>query len=107
MKRKNSFHPNGDRYILDMGECSVSKGFAQVDTTQDAWYFGTWASPKKLRVVQYCEGDLSIYDCDDKAEFVTWIRDLADTDYFKGIDGMLNDEIIKGFRAVGLGDLLH
>jgi hypothetical protein len=107
MKRKDSFHNDGDRYILDFGECSVSKGFAQVDTDQDAWYFGTWANPKTLRVVQYAEGDLSILDFDNKTEFAQWLWDMAAAEYFKGIDGMLNDELIKGFRALGLGRLLH
>jgi hypothetical protein len=85
----------------------VSKGFAQVDTNQDAWYFGTWANPKTLRVVQYCEGDLSIYDCETPEEFVSWLTEMAAAEYFKGIDGMLNDELIKGFQALGLGRLLH
>ena len=107
MKRKDSFHPNGDRYILDMGECSTAKGFAQVDTDQDAWYFGTWANPKTLRVVQYCEGDLSIYDCETPEEFVSWLIEMSEAEYFKGIDPMMNKTIEEEFQALGLGRFLH
>ena len=107
MKRKDSFVMYGDRYAFDMGACSTAKGFAQVDTTQDAPYFGTWANPSSHRIVQYCEGDLSVYDCETPEEFVEWLEEMAAADYFKGIDGMCNEGIIDGFRALGLGGLLH
>jgi hypothetical protein len=38
---------------------------------------------------------------------VSWLTEMAAAEYFKGIDGMLNDELIKGFQALGLGRLLH
>jgi len=107
MKKRESFHHDGDRYVLDMGECSTRKGFAQVDTNQDAWYFGTWANPVTLRVVQYAEGDLSIYECGAPAEFVKLMRDIAGAEDFKGIDAMLVPSIEAGFTKLGLADLLH
>ena len=38
MKITREFCP-GDRYLYDFGLCSYKKGWAQVDTAQDASYF--------------------------------------------------------------------
>ena len=40
MKITREFCP-GDRYTYDFGHCSYENGWAQVDTAQDASYFGT------------------------------------------------------------------
>ena len=107
MKRIDSFHPNGDRYQLDMGPCSTGRGFAQVDTREDAWYYGTWANPDTLRVVQYAEGDLTIYECETPTEFVELMRDMAENLPFIGIDAMTNVPMEEAFTKLGLSDLLH
>ena len=65
MKRKDSFFNDGDRYILDFGACSSKNGFAQIDTDQDASYFGMWCNPVSLRLVSFCEGDFTIIDFDN------------------------------------------
>ncbi len=49
-----------DRYVYDFGSCSYANGFAQIDTRQDASYFGTWCSPERRMIVNYCEGDVTI-----------------------------------------------
>ena len=54
------FIMNGNRYIFDFDYCSKETGFQQYDTTQDAWYFGTWVNIKELSTVTYAEGDLII-----------------------------------------------
>jgi hypothetical protein len=51
---------NGDRYIFDFDHCSKKTGFQQYDTSQDAWYFGTWVNIKELSTVTYAEGDLTV-----------------------------------------------
>ena len=56
MKRETDFIMNGDRYQFDWGECSTANGYAQVDTKQDAWYYGTWANPETFTIVSYAEG---------------------------------------------------
>ncbi len=40
MKITREFAP-ADRYTYDFGLCSYENGWAQVDTAQDASYFGT------------------------------------------------------------------
>ena len=37
---------NSDRYTFDYDICSYKKGFAQIDTTEDASYFGNWVNFK-------------------------------------------------------------
>jgi len=111
MKTIHEFQP-ADRYTYDFGVCSSSKGFAQVDTGQDASYFGTWANPTSLQIICYCEGDVTLQTADDKDEFIAAIRKLKtwneDSGHrFIGIDPMLNAEIEGAFKKLGLGDLLH
>jgi len=111
MKRETDFLMNADRYQFDSGECSTANGYAQVDTKQDAWYYGTWANPETFTIVSYAEGDVTRQTADDADEFVTAIRELKAWNeklgYWIGIDPMLNTEIDRRFRDLGLGDLLH
>ena len=111
MKTRTEFIANGDRYRFDFRICSPGHGFAQIDTGQDAWYFGTWANPTKLIIVNYAEGDLTTWEADTMQEFVDHIRNVKkwNDDHGHGfhIDGMERPEIIEGFNALGLGELLH
>jgi hypothetical protein len=34
-----------DRYVYDFVLCTYDKGWAQIDTRQDASYYGTWTNP--------------------------------------------------------------
>jgi hypothetical protein len=57
MKIIRSFEP-GDRYRYDFNLCSCARGWAQVDTAQDASWFGTWGSPTERTILNFAEGDL-------------------------------------------------
>lgn len=111
MKIFREFVP-ADRYVYDWGFCSSKNGFAQVDTEQDASYFGTWANPITLTLFCYCEGDCTTTKCENAIEFVERVRSIKawneDHGYrFIGIDPGF-DELLKAeFIALGLGDLLH
>ena len=48
MKITHEFCPR-DCDVYEFGLCSYEKGWAQVDTAQDASYFGTWATYPVLR----------------------------------------------------------
>lgn len=112
-----SDHFDSNRYKYDSGLCSFANGFAQLDTGQDASYFGIWANPKHLTVVTYCEGDVTIAKTADPREFADHIRE-AKAFYdragygLSGIDpgwpGTINGDLLKRqFEVLGLGDLLH
>lgn len=111
MKTVREFAP-ADRYTYDFGTCSARNGFAQVDTSQDASYFGQWANPTRLMIVGYCEGDVTIQTANNAEEFVAEIRKIKAWNEehghrFMGIDPGLNDDIERAFHKIGLGDLLH
>ena len=67
MKVTREFCP-GDRYTYDFGSCCYEKGWAQVDTAQDASYFGTWANPTRLMIFSYCEGDTTLREAGSPEE---------------------------------------
>ena len=101
-----------DRYIFDRGPCSYANGFAQIDTGQDASYFGTWCSPERRTMVNYCEGDLTTIICDSDEEFVTLLRENAEWTEANGhgpfrIDPGLDPSMKEVFDCLGLSDLLH
>lgn len=111
MKIIREFSPT-DRYEFDFGVCSPKKGFAQVDTEQDASYYGTWASPYKLMIVNYAEGDITTQQADTPKEFAEALRSLKkwneDFGYkFRGIDPGFDNKLRAKFDSFGLSDLLH
>ena len=111
MKTKRSF-AQCDRYKFDFDICSPSKGWAQVDTDQDASYFGTWANPSSLEIMNYCEGDITHQTADTGAEFLAELEQIKAWNddqggRFLGIDPMLNAGIELDFRELGAGHLLH
>ncbi len=105
------FEAMSDRYKYDFRLCTAAKGWAQLDTRQDASYYGNWINPLTRQLMSYCEGDLTLTECDDDEDFVKTVRECAnwhkEHDYFLGIDGMCRPEIIEAFTRLGLGDLLH
>lgn len=107
---ERSFNP-ADRYEYDWGECSYDKGYAQVDTAQDASYYGTWANPWELRIVAYVEGDVHRTFCTDEKQFIAEMRRMhewhVNAGYWKGIDPGFDDRMKARFTELGLADLLH
>ncbi len=105
----------GDRYRFDSGACAMSKGFAQLDTQQDASYYGNWANPFERRIVTFAEGDVSIRTFETEEEFVTgmrafiqWTNDAGWT--FFGIDcglGPRGDALEAEFERLGFGEFLR
>jgi hypothetical protein len=112
MKTTRQFDGMTDRYAFDFNACSSSNGYAQIDTEQDASYYGTWANPFKLQIVSYAEGDITIQKADNDKEFADEIRAIADWNVevgFKpiGIDPGFNKELKAGFVELGLSEYLH
>ena len=102
---------SSDRYTFDFGPCSLKNGFAQVDTEQDASYFGTWANPETRTIVNYCEGDVTEQIAETDEEFAAALRELKEWNEKSGrprfgIDPGFSEDLAARFRAVGLGDML-
>jgi len=103
--------PDTERYAFDFDLCHYLRGWAQFDTGQDAPYFGQWGNPSELRVVTFCEGDVTIENADSPEEFADTVRRHAEWNAENGfrfaIDGMCQPSIVEKFEGLGLGDLLH
>ena len=101
-----------DRYYFDFKKCTTGKGWAQVDTEQDASYFGTWANPFNLKVITYAEGDITIRTAEHELEFAKEIREIKEWNIengwkFHGIDPGFNEKLADKFKEIGLADYLH
>jgi hypothetical protein len=111
MKITREFAP-ADRYLDDFGLCSCANGWAQVDTAQDASYFGTWANPTRLLIFTYCEGDTTLKEAVSPEEFVAELRDIDAWNRAQGygparIDPGYDSAMKRVFEALGLADMLH
>jgi hypothetical protein len=109
--KTHKFIPDGSRYFYDS---KLPRDFAQLDTNQDASYYGNWASAKRLTLLSYCEGDCVTTQCSTIEEFRQVIETFqlfcSKTGYqFKGIDPgwVQTDEVLKPWRNAGLAHLLH
>jgi hypothetical protein len=96
----------GDRYEIDAMLCPA--GWAQLDTNEDASWYGIWAHPKRRTVSTYCEGDISVATSDTDEEFCQEVRRVAS--FHTRHDGWLRIDPVHGDRsawvALGLEDLL-
>ena len=111
MVKKSFEHCPADRYKYDWGTCSSSNGFAQVDTRQDASFYGTWANPEKRIIFNYCEGDCTTTTCDTDEEFIAEMRELEEWNIKMGgfckVDAGLREGAQEPWKRLGLGDMLH
>ena len=106
------FTPMGDRYRYDF---NLGKNWAQLDTRQDASYYGNWINPVTLETFSFCEGDITHIKSETEAEFVAHVHTMIawhkERGYFIGIDGMCNPGIIEALRYSTLRstciDLIH
>ena len=101
-----------DRYLYDFGLCSYENGWAQVDTAQDASYFGTWANPTRLMIFNYCDGDTTLKEPASPEEFATGLREIDVWNRTRGygparIDSGFNPAMKAAFEGLGLADMLH
>lgn len=100
-----------DRYPFDCKICTYEKGWAQVDTRQDASYYGTWTNPERREIFNYCEGDTYLTKCDTDEEYVKAVSEMVEwnkkSGYWLGIDPGFNPEMREKFVSLGLEELLH
>ena len=109
---KREFCP-ADRYRYDS---SLPADFAQIDTSQDASYYGTWASAKRRVIFCYCEGDCTTTQCETDEEFRSEILKIKQWNVdnghkFLGIDpgwaALKNPAITQPWIDCGLSELLQ
>ena len=111
MKMTTGRDPMAERYKYDFGMCSIKNGWAQIDTSQDASYYGNWCNPFEHKLFSFIEGDTTLTECDSIEEFAIEIRRFAEWNEQHGwsfaIDPGLDPKVEAAFIAAGLGDFLH
>ncbi len=97
-----------ERYYFDCGECAA---WAQLDTDQDAPYYGGWANPETFQILTFAEGDITRIKCDTPEEFTAELRSLIDWNkeatHWIGIDTWPNVKMAAQFAALGFQGELH
>ncbi len=111
MKTITDFNPETSRYAFDFRLCHFKNGWAQLDTRQDASYYGNWINPVTRQLVSYAEGDITIVTCETDQEFIDQVtktyRWHKERGYEPAIDGMCSENIISRFTELGLAHMLH
>ena len=105
--KKETFFESIDRYAFDFDMCKLSRGYAQLDTSDDASYYGNWVNFRDYIIVSYCEGDITIETCENKEEFKELLKKTVDfykfnQENFKGIDLLCDETIKEDFNKLGL-----
>lgn len=100
-----------DRYRFDFGLCTYAKGWAQLDTGQDASYYGTWINPVERKIVNYCEGDVTIQTAETDEELVSLVAEIKRWNEqaghaFIGIDPGFGEPMFGNLIAAGLGEFV-
>ena len=85
MNKTELFDGEMNRYAFDFDHCRLNDGWAQLDTDQDASYFGNWAHPERLHIVSFAEGDITVIKCENGDEFRNRIEEIAA--FHIGMDG--------------------
>jgi hypothetical protein len=106
-----NFEAMSDRYKYDFRLCTYANGWAQIDTRQDAPYYGTWTNPDRREIFNYCEGDLCLTRCDTDDEYRIELRKTIDWNkeagHWIGIDPGFSAEMRDKFVLLGFEDALH
>lgn len=105
------FDCDGSRYFYD---CNLPRHYAQLLTSEDASYYGNWASPINRRLISYAEGDIVTTCCTSDQEFKEELLAFAAFCkraglHFYGIDPGVSppEELLELWRSHQLNDLLR
>jgi len=58
--RVQNSYIHGDRYQFDFDDAFRGQGWQQLDTVDDASYFGIWTHRDRLQVLTFAEGDVTL-----------------------------------------------
>lgn len=99
-----------DRYHFDR-KYSENDHWFQVDTRNDASYYGTWCNPAVFAIFSFCEGDTTFTQCDSRESFIEEMRSCEahhrQHEGWIGVDLGGARQDLPLFAALGLEDLLH
>ena len=64
-----------NRHTFDFG---LDRGWAQLDTEQDAPYYGGWTNPTERAILTYVEGDIEYRSFPTEEEYAAALREWVD-----------------------------
>jgi hypothetical protein len=85
------FTPDGTRYAMDFAHCGYHSDWYQVDTEQDATYYGTWANPVTRQLLTYCEGDITLTQFPTPTQYATELAAAVEWQHNQGYAAALDD----------------
>ena len=108
----HTLNPFAERYDFDCGLCSYANGWAQLDTRQDAPYYGNWINPNTFEMLSFCEGDVTHKRFFDSESFADAVRECIRWHDERGygpakIDALSHEAMRIRFTALGLAEYLH
>jgi hypothetical protein len=71
---KTESYYNGTRYSFDRS--LLPKGYYQIDTSEDAYYYGNWINPIERKRVAFAEGDLREIQYESDEEMVQGLKEM-------------------------------
>lgn len=96
------FYTNGSRYMFDFKLISKA-GWVQLDTTQDASYYGNWVNRQLRKIINYAEGDYTetTYTTDEAFTegLNSYLVSLQKMGYQPMLDTYGNEEQYSDFKA--------
>lgn len=102
MKIERSFSPDLNRYDFDFP--LIRKGWLQVDTNEDASWYGNWVNLDQKRFVQFAEGDVTDIRFESCDEMVTYLRNFPMLHIDAGIT--TRDRAMAQAELLNIQDLL-
>lgn len=107
-----------NRYEYDFNELTTAMGWAQLDSRQDASYYGNWLNPVRREIFTYAEGDTTLTRCDTDAELLAELDEMNKwkagsgypvycNDRHIAIDPGLGDDLERACVAAGLRAYLY
>ncbi len=92
MESNTVFIYAADRYMFD--ETLTRRGYHQLDSEQDASYFGTWFKPEDLEMIEFAEGDVTTIKFESSAEFIGQVLAKKDVMAYTHIDDWDNSWVV-------------
>lgn len=107
---KRHFLPT-DRYDVER-RLGLANGWLQIDTPQDAPYFGQWTNPTTREIYSYTEGDHARVTCQNDLAYAHQIVQGAEWSLKHCgkkalVDSNGHMDVIARFTALGLQEFIH
>ncbi len=85
------FAMGATRYAFDFAHIRKGGDWYQIDTEQDASYYGTWCNPAERRIVLFTEGDICELVCLAPSVYLAEVARIVQWNVEQGYSAALDD----------------